>query len=72
MKKHKPIKMQPLFRKDKDYRKVISNPKTLETLKEMVNQSKQVTDNIVHPKNLNDWMVYVISILPRECGLEYL
>lgn len=72
MKKHKPIKMQSLFRKEKDYLKVISNPKTLETLKEMVNQSKQVTDNIVHPKNLNDWMVYVISILPKfETDTEF-
>ena len=66
MKKHKPVKMQPLFRKEKDYLKAINNPKTLEALKDMVAQANHVTDNIVHPKNLNDWMVYVISILPRR------
>lgn len=72
MKKHKPVKMQPLFRKEKDYLKAINNPKTLAALKDMVAQANHVTDNIVHPKNLNDWMVYVISILPKfETDTEF-
>lgn len=72
MKKHKPVKMQPLFRKEKDYLKAINNPKTLAALKDMMAQANHVTDNIVHPKNLNDWMVYVISILPKfETDAEF-
>lgn len=72
MKKHKPIKSQPLFRKEKDYLKIINNPSKLSMLKDLVAQATKTTEKIVKPEKLNDWMVYAISILPHfENDVEF-
>lgn len=65
MKKHKPIKSQPLFRTEKEYLKVINNPKKLEQLKAMVESAVKTQNKIAHPETLDAWLVYVLSILPK-------
>lgn len=72
MKKHKPIKSQPLFRKEKEYLKVINDPKKLEQLKMMVDSAVKVQNKMTKPETLNDWLVYVLSILPKlENEIEF-
>lgn len=72
MKKHKPIKSQPLFRKEKEYLKVINNPKKMEQLKAVIDSALKTQQNIVHPETLDSWLVYVLSILPKfEKDVEF-
>lgn len=72
MKKHKIIKCQPLFNKEKEYLKIINNPNKLNQLKELVNNAVNIKSKVEQPKTLNDWFIYVLTILPKfEKELEF-
>lgn len=73
MKKHKSIKLQPLFKKEKEYLKIINNPKKMAELKDLADNINLSTNKITQPTNLNDWLIYVTSILPKfEKETEFL
>lgn len=73
MKKHKSIKIQPIFKKEKEYLKVINNPKKMAELKELMETISSTTEKMTQPTNLSNWLMYVTSILPKfEKETEFL
>lgn len=72
MKKHKPIKMNPLFNKEKAYIQFMQDPKKMQELKDMVSMASRASEKLVKPTTLDNWLVYVLSILPKfENDVEF-
>lgn len=70
MKKQKPKKMQPLFRREKDMYKLLADPKGLAKvmqLNEVADKMKASTEKLNERANdLADWHMRVCSLLPDE------
>lgn len=65
MKKHKPFKIQPLFRRDKDLLSIMNDPTKLAVLKEVVDSAKTVSENMKKPKTLESWYAAVVQQIPE-------
>lgn len=67
MKKQKTFKMQPLFRREKDYTKLINQPDTIKELAEIANKMQASANKLNEvAKDLTDWHVRICTILPAE------
>lgn len=67
MKKHKPFKMQPLFRRDKDLLAIINSKDGLDKVKELA----QITNNMqktvsIAAKDLIEWQDKACALLPND------
>lgn len=67
MKKHKPFKMQPLFRREKDLLSLVKSKDGLDKIKELaqITNSMQKTLDIA-AKDLIEWQNKVCALLPNE------
>lgn len=65
MRKHKPIKMPPLFKRDKDLLSIINNPTKMAALKSVVDSAKTVSENMKKPKTLESWLDVVRVQIPE-------
>lgn len=67
MKKHKPFKMQPLFRRDKDLLALINSKDGLDKIKELaqITNSMQKTVDVA-AKDLIEWQNKVCALLPND------
>ena len=67
MHKKKPIKMQPLFRREKDVAKLLTQKDGLEKLKEFANITAKIQNNVnTAAKDLTDWQLKAGAILPEH------
>ena len=67
MHKHKPIKMQPLFRREKDLTKLLSQKDGLDKIKEFAAIVSKLQKTIAtEAKDLVDWQTKCIGILPAN------
>jgi hypothetical protein len=67
MHKKKPIKMQPLFRREKDVAKLLTQKDGLEKLKEFANITAKMQNNVnTAAKDLTDWQLKACAILPEK------
>lgn len=70
MKKQKPKKIQPLFRREKDMYKLLADPNGMAKvmqLTEVADKMKASADKLnERAKDLTEWHIRVCSILPEE------
>ena len=64
MHKHKQIKMQPLFRREKDLTKLLSQKDGLDKIKEFAAITTKLQTAATEAKDLVDWQTKCIGILP--------
>ena len=76
MHKHKPKKLLPLFRREKDLTKLLSQKDGLDKIKEFAAITSTIQSNMSAniAKDLIDWQVKCISILPEtyKANTEFL
>lgn len=67
MQKRKPIKMQPLFRKEKDIAKLLTQKDGLNKLIEFANITAKMQNSVnTVAKDLTDWQLKACAILPEQ------
>lgn len=67
MQKRKPIKMQPLFRKEKDIAKLLTQKDGLNKLIEFANITAKMQNSVnTAAKDLTDWQLKACAILPEQ------
>lgn len=68
MRKHKPIKLQPLFKREKDLTHILSQKDGLEKIKDFVAITTNLQKNTANTeaKDLIDWQVKSTAILPAN------
>lgn len=66
MHKHKTVKMQPLFRREKDLTKLLSQKDGLDKIKEFAAITTKLQNTATEAKDLVDWQTKCISILPAS------
>lgn len=67
MQKRKPIKMQPLFRKEKDIAKLLTQKDGLNKLIEFANITAKMQNSVsMAAKDLTDWQLKACAILPEQ------
>ena len=63
-KKHKPFKIPPLFKRDKDLLSIVNNPKKLAALRDIVDTAAEVSEKIETCKTLQEWFSIAEARLP--------
>lgn len=67
MQKRKQIKMQPLFRKEKDIAKLLTQKDGLNKLIEFANITAKMQNSVnTVAKDLTDWQLKACAILPEQ------
>lgn len=67
MRKKKTFKMQPLFRREKDVAKLLTQKNGLDKLQEFANITAKMQNNAnISAKDLQDWQLKACAILPEQ------
>lgn len=67
MKKRRQFKLQPIFKKDKDVAKLLTQKDCLEKLTQFANITEKIQNNVnTIAKDLYDWQMKVCAILPEK------
>lgn len=59
------IKMPPLFKRERDLLSIANNPQKLKALKEVIDQTAKINENIKNFKNIHEWFCYVETLIPN-------
>ena len=63
-KKHKPFKIPPLFKRDRDILSIANDQKKFAALKEVIDSATKVSEKLETCKTLEEWFAIVETKLP--------
>lgn len=63
-KKHKPFKIPPLFKRDRDLLSIANDPKKFTALKEVIDSAVKISENLETCKTLQEWLAVAETKLP--------